>query len=343
MEKQKGPKVHSGAARAAAFLLSIERHQAQSVIKHLDESVVGEVAAAMTEIGNDFTASSEIDKLYRDMVIAINAKKGVQAAGQKELKAMLSASFGEERGQAVIDSIHQRRLHERPFMYVEAFPAEMVSTVLVDEPPSAVALVLTHVDPGLAAGVISTFEDEFALEVVTRMAIVVPPGIETLHTIAAQLVEKLESGRGKQVVVDPTLRLKTIAEMLHYTTADTERTLLEALEGEDDEMAGEIREYMFTWANLADVDKRSMQKILASVDTRTLAIALKACPADVEDNVIGNLSERVKEMVIEERELAGPVPMPEVSAARGEVLKGVHALIDSGEYQPMRGGEDLVS
>ena len=131
--------------------------------------------------------------------------------------------------------------------------------------------------------------------------------------------------------------------MLHYTTVETERSLLEALEGEDDEMVGEIREYMFTWTNLSEVDKRSMQKILASVDTRTLAIALKACPPDVEDNVIGNLSERVKEMVIEERELAGPVPMPEVQAARGEVLRGVHALIDSGEFQPMRGGEDLVA
>jgi len=277
------------------------------------------------------------------MVIAINAKTGVLAAKPKELHEMLTASFGPDDAQQVIDSIHERRMHERPFMHVEAFPAELVSTVLVDEPASAAALVLTHVDPGLAAGVISIFEEEYALEVVNRMATVVPPGIDTLHTIAGQLVEKLNSGRGPVATIDSSERLKSIAEMLHFTTLETERALMEGIEGEDDEMAGEIREFMFTWVNLAEIDKRSMQKILASVDTRTLAIAMKACPADVEDNLTGNLSTRVKEMVIEERELAGAVPMPEVLAARGEVLKGVYALIDSGEFQPVRGGEDLVT
>lgn len=339
-DKKQAP---TGAARAAAFLLSIDRVAAQNVIKHLDQRVVSEVAAAMTELGDEFTDSSEIDRLYRDMVLAINSKHGVQAAGEDELRGMLEAAFGPDGAQRTLDTIHERRRHERPFMEVEAFPPELVSTVLVDEPPSAVALVLTHVDPGIAAGVISTFDDDFALEVVTRMATVVPPGIETLHTIAAQLVQKLQSGHGVQVSVDTSARLRTIAEMLHYTTVETERSLLQALENEDDEMVSEIREYMFTWANLSEVDKRSMQKILASIDTRTLAVALKACPAEVEDNVIGNLSERVKDMVLEERELAGPVPMPEVEAARQEVLRGVHALIDSGEFQPMRGGADLVA
>jgi flagellar motor switch protein FliG len=100
---------------------------------------------------------------------------------------------------------------------------------------------------------------------------------------------------------------------------------------------------MFTWTDLAEVDKRSMQKILGSVDTRTLALALKACTADVEENVGNNLSSRVKAMVIEERELAGAVPMSEVLAARGEILKAVHALIEAGDFQPARSGEELVS
>ena len=108
-------------------------------------------------------------------------------------------------------------------------------------------------------------------------------------------------------------------------------------------MAAEIRESMFTWVDLGEVDKRSMQKILASVDTRTLALALKACVPEVEANVISNLSTRVQEMVAEERELAGLVPMTEVLASRAEIMRAVHALIDAGEFKPSRGGEELVA
>ena len=47
--------------------------------------------------------------------------------------------------------------------------------------------------------------------------------------------------------------------------------------------------------------------------------------------------------LIEERELAGPTPMSEVLAARAEILKAVHSLIDSGDFQPARSGEEIVS
>ena len=47
-------------------------------------------------------------------------------------------------------------------------------------------------------------------------------------------------------------------------------------------------------------------------------------------------------MVMDERELAGAVPMTEVLQMRGEVMKAVRDLMESGEFRPARAGEDLV-
>jgi flagellar motor switch protein FliG len=85
-----------------------------------------------------------------------------------------------------------------------------------------------------------------------------------------------------------------------------------------------------------------MQKILGSIETRTLALALKASPQDVQDNILSNLSARVRLMVAEEKELAGAVPMTDVQSARGEILKNVRALMESGEFKPARAGAELV-
>jgi flagellar motor switch protein FliG len=122
-----------------------------------------------------------------------------------------------------------------------------------------------------------------------------------------------------------------------------ERSVLGGLEEEDAQMVAEIREYMFTWEDLASLDKRAMQKVLTSVDTRTLSIALKGSSTSVEENILSNLSSRVREMVAEERELAGPMPMSEVQVLRDEVMKAVRGLMESGEIKTTRAGEDLVT
>ena len=103
------------------------------------------------------------------------------------------------------------------------------------------------------------------------------------------------------------------------------------------------REQLFTWEDIGTLNRRAMTKILGTVDTKTLSVALKGCSQAVEQNILSNLSSRVRDMVIEERELAGAMPIADVKLARDEILKNIRALIESGEFRPSRGGDALVS
>ena len=332
-----------GAHRVAAFLLSLERDNALEVLRHFDEEVVSEVASAMTELGEEFADAEKVTELYYDLAKQVNAATKITAPSPSQLQVLLEEAFGEDRAGALLGELRRRHEHEQPFAAVEDHLPSSIARALADETPSSCAIVLSHLDPGVSANVVSALDPEFALEAVTKMATLNAPPIGTLQSIARNLEERLVVIASGPVAPDPAARLKTIAEMLNYSTPELERSVLEGLEKDHEEMVGEIREYMFTWTDLAVVDKRAMQKILASIDTRTLAISLKACSADVEDNIASNLSSRVKDMVLEERELAGAVPMSEVLVARGEILKAVHALIESGEFSPARSGEELVS
>ena len=118
--------------------------------------------------------------------------------------------------------------------------------------------------------------------------------------------------------------------------------MIEALAQSDERTANELREQLFTWEDIGTLNRRAMTKILGTVDTKTLSIGLKGCSQAVEKNILSNLSSRVREMVTEERELAGPMSIADVKLARDEILKNIRALIESGEFRPNRGGEDLV-
>ena len=58
---------------------------------------------------------------------------------------------------------------------------------------------------------------------------------------------------------------------------------------------------------------------------------------------MANLSSRVRDMVKDEREIAGAMNVREIQAARAEIMKAVRTLMESGEFRPARAGEDLVS
>ena len=137
--------------------------------------------------------------------------------------------------------------------------------------------------------------------------------------------------------------LRTVADLLNFSKVETERAVLEGLEEDDQDVANQVREYMFTWEDLSTIEKRAMQKVLASVETRTLSLALKGSSEAVEQNVMANLSSRVRDMVDDERELLGAVPLSEVVSARNEIMVVVRGLMDQGEFNPARAGEELVS
>jgi flagellar motor switch protein FliG len=99
---------------------------------------------------------------------------------------------------------------------------------------------------------------------------------------------------------------------------------------------------MFTFDDIAKLDKKSMQKILAAVDSRQLAVSLKAAIPAVEQAILGNLSKRAADMVKEERDSLGPTPLSDVITAQGEILKMIRDMMDKGDIKAGGAAEAMV-
>jgi len=85
-----------------------------------------------------------------------------------------------------------------------------------------------------------------------------------------------------------------------------------------------------------------MQKILAAVDSRQLAVSLKATTPVVEQQILSNLSQRASAMVVEERDNLGPTPLSEVLEAQAEILKMIRDMMDKGDIKAGGATEQMV-
>jgi flagellar motor switch protein FliG len=140
---------------------------------------------------------------------------------------------------------------------------------------------------------------------------------------------------------EPKAWVKAAASLLN-NLGGGEKTVLEKIEASDAEVAGAIREEMFTFDDIAKLDKKAMQKILAAVDSRQLAVSLKAAIPAVEQSILGNLSKRAADMVKEERDSLGPTALSDVVAAQSEILKMIRDLMDKGDIKAGGAAEQFV-
>ena len=99
-----------------------------------------------------------------------------------------------------------------------------------------------------------------------------------------------------------------------------------------------------TFDDLTLLDDRSIQRLLKEVETKDLAIALKAASDEVKNKIFSNVSERVAVMIREEMEFMGPTRLSDVEAAQGRIVEAVRRLEEEGQIIVSgRGGkEDII-
>ena len=142
--------------------------------------------------------------------------------------------------------------------------------------------------------------------------------------------------RRKRQSDDP--RYKKVAEVINLLGPETEGRIIETLGEGSPEIAAKIREMMFVFEDLVIVSDADMRKVLMSVDSQILAMALKTASKQLKEKIFANMSKRAKEMVNEELELLGPKPLSQVKAAQQQIVDAVRELESSGEIN-LRGAK----
>ena len=120
-------------------------------------------------------------------------------------------------------------------------------------------------------------------------------------------------------------------QMLHENETARNKTLLNNLDERTPDLVRSIRMKMFTFDDLATLDVKTMQKIMREVDAGKLAVALSAAPVELQDAMLGALSKRAAENVVDEIENMGKVSLREVETNQNSIIDVVRQLESEGE------------
>ncbi len=325
----------------ATLLLSIDQDLAAQVLRNFSDDTIDKVTRAMQELQEIAIDSETVRQVYRGAVQKM--RQGNMALGDVGglMRNVLTRAFGEERGGDVSRRATGDILAKRPFAMFEALTAEDLANLLTEEHPQIAAVFLAHLDRKKGGEVLRHLSEDLRADLVQRVATLDRTPADVVQRVLEVMRKKVKDLGLTTLRSEPKAWIKAAASLLN-NLGGGEKAVLEKIEVADGDIALAIREEMFTFDDIAKLDKKSMQKILAAVDSRQLAVSLKATTAAVEQTILGNLSKRAADMVVEERDSLGPTPLSDVLAAQDEILKMIRDMMDKGDIKAGGAAEQLV-
>lgn len=328
----------SGKQKAALLLIALGPDTSAQVFRHLRED---EIEKLTLEIANQRKVTQEQkDKVLVEFHQMCLAKEYISSGGIEYAREIIEKALGAEKAVMIINRLTSS-LQIRPFDFARKTDPAQLLNFIQNEHPQTIALIMAYLQPEQAASIISALPPDRQVDVAKRIAMMDRTSPDILKDVERILERKLSS----LVSQDFTAAggVDSIVEVLNRVDRTTERTIIENLEIQSPELAEEIKKRMFVFEDIILLDDRSLQLVLREMDSKDMALALKASSGEVGEKVYKNMSKRAAEMLREEIQYMGPVRIRDVEEAQQKVVTVIRRLEESGEIIVSRGkGDELI-
>lgn len=323
----------SGYEKAAIFLSCIGEAAAAEILKGLDIKDMGKISLHMSRLK---TIRKEDMQSVFEEVSEMTSRGEIRMGGQEYVKKVLSRGLGEESAGKILEMAAKESTIES-LRWVDS---KTLSNFLVLEHPQTIALVLCLVEPAQAAEVLSSFPDKLKSEVALRIATTERISDSAIEEINEVLKGHMDVSQGKGTKLGG---VKTVAEILNQSERSAEKMILENIESQNSALADSIRQLMFVFDDIVNIDDRGIQMILKETGTEDLSIALKTASDGLKEKIFRNMSQRAALILKEDMETKGPVKVSDVEKAQQNIVRITRKLEEEGKIVVGgKGGEEVV-
>jgi flagellar motor switch protein FliG len=339
LRSKRNPEPLTGAQKCAVLCITLGGKEAAQILQQLAPDEIEQVT-------REISAMKTVPREVSEAVIAefrnvSAAAQSVARGGVRYAQQLLEQALGPARAKVVLEKI-QERVVDTGLKRLKRAAPEVLAGILRGEHPQTVALILAHLEESQAAALVAAMDPQVAAEVLYRVARMEKISPEMLALVEAGLSSKADVSLSQEMTLSGGPA--SVARLLNLTGQTLEKQLLETITERNGEIAAQIKALMFVFEDLHLLDGKGMQRLLREIDTKELALALKAASPEVKKHITSNMSERAAGALEEEIEILGPVRVKDVEASHTRIIEIVRQLEESGEIllAGRGGGNDVI-
>ena len=310
---------------------------AGNVIRHLEEDQVEALTLEVARL--DRVSPDQREAVIGEFHELAVAQDFIAEGGVENAKRLLEEAFGTGKADEMLRKVVQA-MQVVPFEFLKkADPAQLFSFIQ-DEHPQTIALILAYMPINNASQVLIRLPGELRADVAGRIAQMDQTPPEVIRRVEQVLEKKMSSLLSQEMT--QAGGPKALVDLLNRVDRTTERLIMDSLSESNPELAEQVKNMMFVFEDIVQLDDRAVQSILKEVDMKELATALKGVNAEVGQKVFKNMSERAVGMLKEDMEFMGPVKLRTVEEAQQKIVSVIRRLEEAGEITVGRAGEEDV-
>jgi flagellar motor switch protein FliG len=330
----------SGLQKAAMLMVMLGDKAAASIYRQLPQEEVEELTREIARVG---VVSPELGSQILDEFNKLTlAHEYVDKGGADYAHKLLVGAFGESAAKDLLQQVlRAEAISFKDLELVLRADPQQLAKLIENENPQTIALLLAHLGARTASTLLRMLPEDLTGKVVERLAKLRPFSPEMVQKIVTVLNKKIQSlGRQDRLACGG---VEAVADLLNRIEAPITKTILQAIEQGDAELAVAIRNQMFTFDDFAVAPEASIREVVAQVDKKTLALALKGASAELKNHFLKVMSSRAAEMLNEDIDVLGQVRGREVAHAQQEVVQTARKLETEGKiYLKSEGDETYV-
>jgi flagellar motor switch protein FliG len=324
---EREPESIPGIRKTAILMVMLGAEASSVILRQLDEDEVQDISREIARVQT--LTSDEAEGVLEEFYQMSVAHDYVIKGGVDYARKVLVEAYGVEPAKRMLDRLMKQISNETlSFDALQKTDPQQLAKFIHNEHPQTIALILSHLNPSQAAGLLSSLPVNLRSDVALRMA--------GLDQISPEIVSKIASVIGSKLKSVGELSreayggVHAVAEMCNRLDSSTSLEIIEYIEQANPALGETIRHLMFVFEDLLLLDVNAIKELLAKVDRKILTVALKGTSEQMKDHMLQAMSQRGAEMMREDMDSMGPVKIKEVEAAQQQIIAVVRQLETDG-------------
>src|SRR5579884_2137879 len=239
---ERDPDAIPGIRKIAILMVMIGPEASSALFRELDEDEVQEISREIARVQTLTPEEAEgvLEEFYQMSVAHDYVIKG----GVEYAKKVLHNAFGAEQARKIFDRLIKTLNSETiNFDALQKTDPQQLAKFIHSEHPQTIALILSHLNPSQAAGLLFSLPQEMRGDIALRMANLDQISPEIISKIAAVIGTKLKSLG--EMSRESYGGVRAVAEMFNRLHSATSKDILDTIEQSDASLVETIRHLMF--------------------------------------------------------------------------------------------------
>jgi len=323
-------------SKAALVVISLGADRASQIYKYLSEEDIEELTYEVAKLGK--TTNNQVESTLDEFYKLCLTHKMMTDGGLEYARNVLEKAFGESTARNLLEKV-SKTLQSKPFNFFMKGDPKALLSLLQNERPQVIALIMAYMDPEQAAKVLEQLPDEkriLAVESMARMDRVSPEAIAIVEEEMKRKFATIITSEDNTNVGG----IDYVADMMNHIDRSSERKIFEELDKKNPDLSQSIREKMFVFENILDMDDRSVQRFVRECESKDVVYALKTASDDMKSIFFKNMSKRMAETVRSDLEITTNIRLKDVEEAQQRIVNTIRKLEEQGEVIIKKGGGD---